>query len=81
VVVPDRATAVLQPLDVAVFGLAKLKIYRDVDRTLFEIDRDGNSSWDATAQYVRALNRVSIAAGQRGWKETFPFWSEFLTQS
>lgn len=81
VVVPDRATAVLQPLDVAVFGLAKLKIYRDVDRTLFEIDRDEHSRWDATAQCVRALNRVSIAAGQRGWKETFPFWSEFLTQS
>lgn len=78
VLVPDRATSVLQPLDVTVFGLAKLNIYRDVARTLFEVDRDEHSRWQATAECVRALDRVSVAGGQRGWKETFPLWPEFL---
>ena len=78
VVVPDRATSVLQPLDVAVFGLAKLNIYRDVSNMTFEIDRDEASRWEATAECVKAINHVSVAGGLRGWKETFPFWPEVM---
>lgn len=78
VIVPDRATSVLQPLDVAVFGMAKLTIYRDVSNMIFEIDRDEETRWEATAECVRALNRVSLAGGLRAWKDTFPFWPEVM---
>lgn len=78
VIVPDRATSVLQPLDVAVFGSAKFKIHQDVKNTLFEIDRDEFSRWQATAECVRDLNRVNIANGQRAWNDTFPFWPDHL---
>jgi transposase-like protein len=79
--VPDRATAILQPLDVSVFGLAKLEIYQDVATALFEIDRDEESRWQATAECVKAIDSISIAGGLRGWKETFPFWQQFVEKS
>lgn len=77
-VVPDRSTAVLQPLDVTVFGLAKLKIYRDASKYMFNIDRSEQDRWEATAACVSALNHVSQTAVRHGWKETFPFWVDFL---
>lgn len=76
--VPDRATSVLQPLDVAIFGMAKLNIYRDASNMIFEIDRDEASRWEATAACVRAIDRVSRAGGLRAWKDTFPFWPEVM---
>jgi DDE superfamily endonuclease len=78
VIVPDRATAVMQPLDVSVFGMAKLGMYRDIARKLFLVERDEKSRWEATAECVRAINRVSVAGGLRGWKDVFPFWSDYL---
>lgn len=77
-VVPDRSTSVLQPLDVTVFGLAKLKIYQDVAKYMFSVDRSEKSRWEATAACVNALNDVTVAAVRHGWKETFPFWADFL---
>lgn len=76
--VPGRATSILQPLDVAIFGMAKIKIYQDVTDTVFEIDRDEKSRWEATAACVQAINRVSRRGGIRAWKLTFPFWPEVL---
>ena len=78
VIVPDRGTSVLQPLDVAIFGMAKIKIYRDVKNTVFEIDRDEKSRWEATAECVRAINHISVAGGLRAWNDTFPFWPDVL---
>lgn len=76
--VPDRGTAILQPLDVAVFGAAKTDLYLDCANQVFYIDREEADRWEATAACVQAIDRVSIAVGQRGWKETFPCWNEFL---
>jgi transposase-like protein len=76
--VPDRATSVLQPLDVAIFGMAKLNIYRDASNMVFEIDRDEQSRWEATAACVSAINHVSRAGGIRAWKLTFPLWEDVM---
>jgi hypothetical protein len=62
IIVPDRATAIMQPLDVSVFGMAKLGMYRDIARKLFLVERDEKSRWEATAECVRAINRVSDSA-------------------
>jgi len=77
-IVPDRATSVLQPLDVTVFGLAKLKVYRDVASEMFEINRSEQDRWEATAACVKALSQVSSAGVKHGWKATFPFWADVL---
>jgi transposase-like protein len=79
--VPDRATSILQPLDVGVFGLAKLDIYREAKEHMFELIRGEEDRWTSTAACVEALSRVSVRAVQRGWKAVFPFWKEFLIQS
>jgi hypothetical protein len=78
VVVPDRATAYLQPLDVAVFGSAKWKIHTDVKNTMFQSDFHEADRWQATAECVKAINSISRANGKRAWIDTFPFWSEVL---
>ena len=76
--VPHRATSTLQPLDVGVFGLAKLDIYAAAKEQLFELIRDEEDRWKSTAACVEALSRISIRAIQRGWKLVFPFWERFL---
>lgn len=68
----------MQPLDVSVFGMAKLGMYRDIARKLFLVERDEKSRWEATAECVRAINRVSVDGGLRGWKDVFPFWFDYL---
>jgi len=78
VVVPDRGTSTLQPLDVAVFGMAKLDIYHDVSNKVFSIDRDEADRWEATAECVKAIDRVRLAGGLRSWTDVFACWPEFL---
>ena len=78
VIVPDRATAILQPLDVAVFGSAKFKIHQDVKHSMFQSDHHEADRWQATANCVKAINGISRANGKRAWKETFPFWPDVL---
>ena len=80
VIVPDRGTSTLQPLDVAVFGMAKLDIYHDVSNTVFSIDRDEADRWEATAECVKAIDRVSLAGGLPGWTQVFPCWPAFLAK-
>ena len=76
--VPHRATSTLQPLDVGVFGLAKLDIYAAAKEQMFQLIRDEEDRWKSMAACIEALSRVSIRAVQRGWKLVFPFWEEFL---
>ena len=78
VIVPDRATATLQPLDVAVFGSAKFKVHQDVRRSVFKAGYEEADRWQATAQCVRALNGISVANGRRAWIDTFAFWPDVL---
>jgi hypothetical protein len=78
VFVPDRATSVLQPLDVGVFGTAKFRIYRAAAHQVFEVDRDELTRWEATAACVRKLNESTVAQGRLGWNSTFPFWPDVL---
>jgi DDE superfamily endonuclease len=78
IIVLDRATVTVQPLDVSVFGMEKLGMYHDIARKLFRIERDEKSRWKATAECVRAIDRVSVADGVHGWKDVFSFWSDYL---
>jgi DDE superfamily endonuclease len=77
-VVPDRGTDELQPLDVAIFGLAKLDIYRAARKRVLELICDEEDRWQSTAECVKALSLVSDRAVQHGWKQVFPFWEDFL---
>lgn len=78
VVVPDRATSILQPLDVGIFGTAKYKLYHEAAEYVFEVDRDELSRWEATAECVRKLNASTLPQCLLGWKDTFPFWIDVL---
>ena len=78
VIVPDRATACLQPVDVAVFGSAKFKIHMDVKYSMFQANTQEANRWQATANCVRAINGISRANGRRAWIDTFPFWPDAL---
>jgi hypothetical protein len=78
VIVPDRATATLQPLDVAVFGSAKFKIHQDVKHTMFQSNTKEANRWQATANCVKAINGIGRNNGKRAWIETFPFWPNVL---
>jgi hypothetical protein len=78
VIVPDRATATLQPLDVAVFGSAKFKIHMDVKYTMFQPNTKEADRWQATANCVKSINGISRANGKRAWVDSFPFWPNVL---
>ena len=62
--VPNRATSMLQPLDVGVFGVAKSVIYAEAKDAFFELIRPEEDRWHATAACVQALNDVSCRAVQ-----------------
>ena len=62
--VPSRATSILQPLDVGVFGVAKCVIYADAKESFFELIRPEEDRWHATAACVEALRNVSCRAVQ-----------------
>jgi hypothetical protein len=79
--VPDRGTAILQPLDVGVFSVAKNSIYGEARERIFELIRQEEDRWSATAACVRALNRVSRRAVHHGWKSVFPSWQELLERN
>jgi transposase-like protein len=79
--VPERGTSILQPLDVGVFSVAKTNIYSQAKEEFFELIRQEEDRWAATATCVRALNRVSRRAVQHGWKSVFPSWEELLERN
>ena len=69
IIVLDRATVTVQPLNINVFGMEKLGMYHDIARRLFLIGRDEKILWKSTAGCVKAISRISVATGVHGWKD------------
>lgn len=70
--VPARGTALLQPLDVGVFGVAKKKIKATYKADMFLQDWTEPDRWESTVECVRALGRVDQLSVMRGWQLAFP---------
>jgi transposase-like protein/transposase len=70
--VPARGTAVLQPLNVGVFGVAKKKLGADYKAAMFLKDWTEDDKWESTIACVRALLRIDSKSILRGWQLAFP---------
>lgn len=70
--VPARGTALLQPLDVGVFGVAKKKTNANYKEDMFLKDWTEPDRWESTTECVRALGRVDQLSIMRGWQLAFP---------
>jgi transposase-like protein len=70
--VPARATSVLQPLDVGVFGVAKKKIGAQYKESMFLKIWTEDDKWESTIECVRALLRVDAQTVLRAWQLVFP---------
>jgi hypothetical protein len=70
--VPARATSLLQPLDVGIFGVAKKRISADYKEAMFLKDWTEDDKWESTVACARALVRVDRQSVLRGWQLAFP---------
>lgn len=76
--VPARGTALLQPLDVGVFGVAKKKIKETYKSDMFLKDWTEPDRWESTVECVRALGPVDQLSIMRGWQLAFPTYIDEL---
>jgi transposase/transposase-like protein len=76
--VPARGTALLQPLDVGVFGVAKKKIKATYKSDMFLKNWTEPDRWESTVECVRALGRVDQLSVMRGWQLAFPNYIDEL---
>lgn len=79
-VVPERGTSALQPLDVGVFGAAKSHIRHEYRESITEKDRVLDSEQIATKNCVTAIRAVTRHAVIRAWKLVHPEWIDVLAK-
>jgi DDE superfamily endonuclease len=76
--VPARGTALLQPLDAGVFGVAKKQIQAHYKENMFLSDWTEPDKWESTVECVRTLLAVRRVAILRGWQLAFPNFEDEL---